>query len=246
MHNLTRCRRCLPPAVAAHVHAVNDAALLGSSATCSIAMRLVGMPQGTSAVCTATGALPGAPLLAAASSAAACNSAMQHHITRDCHVCSLTQHRRLLLLPPCAPRARLPLCLWLPELCVRWRRVRLPQRLPSQLPDHVQGRARPGDARLRRHRHQLQDRGALLGIGCMLAGCIAPCVCCLTRHAMCTAAAAAAAALPTALQQSKALSPGSPAMTVPQRSMHTTRRRHPLNPCLRPDRLAQHEHRRVL
>jgi hypothetical protein len=35
--------------------AVDDASLLASQASCSIAMRLVGMPQGTFAECVATG-----------------------------------------------------------------------------------------------------------------------------------------------------------------------------------------------
>jgi hypothetical protein len=45
----------LYPAAAAVAAAVDDASLLASQSSCSIAMRLVGMPQGTFAECVATG-----------------------------------------------------------------------------------------------------------------------------------------------------------------------------------------------
>jgi hypothetical protein len=46
--------RAAAPAAAAAA-SVNDASLLASQSSCSIAMRLVGMPQGTFAECVATG-----------------------------------------------------------------------------------------------------------------------------------------------------------------------------------------------
>jgi hypothetical protein len=71
---LGHCLHCAAPATgsfssssaaaaAAVPCAVSDEALLSNTASCSIQMRLVGMPLGSSAVCRATGGLTPATLL---------------------------------------------------------------------------------------------------------------------------------------------------------------------------------------